>query len=123
MRISHLLLTMVFVVAHCFCLAQGNARNIRFDSARFSNKTLAPLFVLKAGNKYGEVDNVKDYSFDVRSINPDWIKEIQVLKDIASKSQYGDRGANCVVIISFKDFNILSKELQSRFTTTKELGD
>lgn len=53
-----------------------------------------PLFV---------VDGIeKDENFNLKSLNPNDIESITVLKDKASDSKYGDKGKNGVIIIDLK---------------------
>ena len=69
----------------------------------FEEKVLAknqPLFVLD-GMK-------KDEKFDLKSINPNDIESINVLKDANATAAYGDAGKNGVIIISLKKGSIIN---------------
>ncbi|MBF8150671.1 mucoidy inhibitor MuiA family protein [Winogradskyella sp. F6397] len=64
------------------------------------------------------------YSGDVSQLNPDNISEISVLKDAATTSIYGSRGANGVVLITLKDgsesnINDLGITVETGITNTR----
>ncbi|WP_225036517.1 DUF4139 domain-containing protein [Winogradskyella sp. SM1960] len=64
------------------------------------------------------------YSGDVSQLNPDNISDISVLKDAATTSMYGSRGANGVVLITLKDgseskINDLGITVETGITNTR----
>lgn len=79
-----------------------------------------PYYVLKAGDKSLELDPQVDAKFDWNLVDPNTIESIQVFKGDEAKASYGAKGQHGVVIITFKDFHFLSKELQTKFTDSKK---
>jgi hypothetical protein len=119
MKMKHLILVIFLAIGQHFCLAQSDSVNNQLNSTKFTLADTSPYYVLKVDDKSVAIDKHVDTQFDLDSIDPNWIKEIQVLKGFEAKSDYGERGKNGVVIIYFKDFNTLPPELQARFNGTK----
>lgn len=53
-----------------------------------------PLYIIKSGKKSCEAD--------LKQINPNWIKKIDILKDASATALYGSKAANGVVIVEIK---------------------
>lgn len=64
------------------------------------------------------VDGVQMPGFDLNSINSSDIKSIEVLKDAASASIYGSRGANGVVLVTTKSGRIGEPRLTFDYTSS-----
>jgi hypothetical protein len=77
-----------------------------------------PLFVLSFEKLKLEITNSELFK-DPRSIKPDWIDSITVLKGKAAEEKYGARGKHGVVLVDLKEnsFGLLSSELRSKFET------
>ncbi|MBL7859578.1 MAG: hypothetical protein JNJ65_00355 [Cyclobacteriaceae bacterium] len=80
----------------------------------------APYYLLKAGDNSLELDPNADAKFDWNLVDPNTIESIQVFKGDEAKACVGAKGQHGVVIITFKDFHFLSKELQTKFTDSKK---
>jgi hypothetical protein len=78
-----------------------------------------PYYVLKAGDYSLELDPNADPKFDWNLVVLNTIESMEMLKDDEAKSRYGEKGRHGVIIITFKDFQFLSKELQTKFTESK----
>lgn len=72
-----------------------------------------PLYVVKVDNKSLEFDARKKQNLDLNSIDPNSINSVSVLKGEDAIEKYGEKGTNGVVIITIKNFDLLSKELQT----------
>ena len=68
------------------------------------------------------VDGVQMTSANFRSINPNDIDNITVLKDAGATSIYGNRGANGVIVITTKKANF-EQDLQIKYTGTTSVSD
>jgi hypothetical protein len=75
----------------------------------------APLYVLKADDKVAEIDPEKNKEFSVNSLKPDWIESVDVLTGDKARAEFGEKGRNGVIIIQFKSYYILSKEVHLLF--------
>lgn len=114
---KRVILLSIFAIAYSFCYAQNTEVKQPIEPVQF--KVGTPYYVLKAGDKSVGIDTKVDTTFDPNSINPEGIKEINVLKDASATSVYGDKGVNGVVIIVFKESYILPPSLQAKFDETK----
>lgn len=73
----------------------GSSSSIQIRGSRtLSEKDIIPLYVIN-----GTAMSPSEFS----KINPDAIKNIQVLKDDAATATYGSRGSNGVIIVTLKD--------------------
>lgn len=106
------------LTAFVVCLAfQGMAQEITTNILRADDPT-TPLLLLKVDNRCLEIDSAKNITMD--SIDPNTIKSIEVLKDKQKTTDlYGLKARAGVVVIYFKEFDLLSKELQSKFEVCK----
>ena len=68
------------------------------------------LYILKSDYRTMELDPKKNEIFDVRSINPKFVRFVTVLSSEEARKLYGEKGARGVVIVQFEDHYILSKE-------------
>ncbi|MBI9060945.1 MAG: TonB-dependent receptor [Marinilabiliaceae bacterium] len=82
----------------------GVMSSVRLRGISSMNASNAPLYVvdgivLETGNMSGDSDYATN---PLNTLNPSDIKSITVLKDAASASLYGSRGANGVIVITTK---------------------
>lgn len=78
-----------------------------------------PLYVLNGVPLVStDVSNIAETNNPLASINPNDIEDVRVLKDAASTSIYGSRGANGVILITTKS----GKNRKGTFTFTAETG-
>lgn len=68
------------------------------------------LYILKSDYRTMELDPKKNEVFDVRSVNPRFVRFVTVLDGERAKKIYGEKGAHGVVIVQFEDHYTLSKE-------------
>jgi hypothetical protein len=108
--------TFLFVV----CLAfQGMAQE-KFTNVLQADNTRNPLFILKVDNQCLEINSSEGKEIAIDSIDPNTIKLIEVFKEKSKTTdQYGLKAQFGVVVIYFKEFDLLSKELQSKFEECK----
>ena len=78
-----------------------------------------PLYVLKADDKTVEIDPTKNEQFKMETLESGWIKSIEVLSPESALGEYGARGRNGVVVVQFKSYYILSKEVHALFEEQK----
>jgi hypothetical protein len=101
------------------CLVTASLSGFTQSKGSKSNKTdvarVKPLYVLKAEERIAIIDPAKGEKFDIESIDPSWIKAVDVLKGENAIKEYGEKASNGVVIIYFKDYYILSKEVHAFF--------
>ena len=71
-----------------------------------------PLFVVKYKNKSAIIE--RDGDQPLKDIDPNWIKQIDILKDQKAEEQFGDKGVNGVVIIELKKsaYKTLPKDMK-----------
>ncbi|WP_178985418.1 DUF4139 domain-containing protein [Winogradskyella helgolandensis] len=72
---------------------KGQSAGVNIRGVGSLKSTYNPLYIVDGA----------PYSGDVSQLNPDNISEIKVLKDAATTSIYGSRGANGVVLITLKE--------------------
>ncbi|WP_455585313.1 TonB family protein [Bacteroides sp.] len=90
-----------------FILDKGSSGKMNKSSSKI--KTDNPLFI---------VDGKELDSNILNAINPNWIKEISVLKDASATALYGSRGKNGVVVVTL----MTQDEYQAK-ENKKTLGD
>jgi hypothetical protein len=117
MKIKHIIFVSVLAIGHAFCFAQDDLFKNEFGTQKF-NSNDSIYFVMKVGDRSVEFDPRENEKFDLAPLDPNTIQSISILKGEEAKNKYGDRAQHGVVIITFKDFNMISKELQKKFTDT-----
>lgn len=81
-----------------------------------------PFFILKVDDKSLEFDATKNELLDLSLINPNTIQSICVFQPPVAIENHGNKGKNGAVEISFKDYNLLSEELQLLFEKAGKKG-
>jgi hypothetical protein len=114
MKIKKILFVSVLVSASTLCFAQIVQPENSSSQSSTANDSI--LFVLKVDNKSFEVDPRKNEKLDFASIDPTAIESISVLKGLEAKDTHGNNRQNGVIIISFRNFNVLPKALQTKFS-------
>src|SRR5690606_24726063 len=92
----------------------GSESTIILRGAGTIDGNIAPLFI---------IDGVPVDEDSFRSINQNQIANVQVLKDAAATSIYGNRGANGVIVISTYDGIEKQKEELKKVETRKNLNE
>jgi len=115
MSMKTLLTFVVLVLTIQFCAAQEIPE---VPKNPVVSNPVKPYFVLQVGEKSVGIDQ-DDKTFDINVINPEGIKEIQVLKNKNAIDKYGEKGANGVVLIVFNDSYVLPKDIQERLDNAK----
>lgn len=116
MKIKQIILATTLAFGLTPCFGQTDQTKTESASIQLKSKPGSPFYVLTVDEKNLELDARKNEHVDLATIDPNTIESIQILKGREAKDKYGDKGQNGVVIITFKDFNLLSKELQAKFT-------
>jgi hypothetical protein len=114
MKNRHLLIVPVLSLALNLSFGQGKEQEKKLVQSSTANDSI--LFVLKVDNKSFEVDPRKNEKLDFASIDPTAIESISVLKGLDAKDTHGNNRQNGVIIISFRNFNVLPKALQTKFS-------
>jgi hypothetical protein len=110
--------SIIFLFAFCIAL-QGLAQGKSTEILR-ADKPTNPLFILKVDDKCLEIDPTENEGITIDSIDPNTIKSIEVFKEKSKTTdQYGLKALYGVVVIYFKELDLLSKELQSKFEECK----
>ena len=81
-------------------------------SVILSNPDLKPLYVVDGKVSTGEI---------VRSLSPDNIESISVLKDKSATAIYGDKGKDGVVVINTKDYDQKKVNVKIKEAITREI--
>ncbi|MBV9961943.1 MAG: TonB-dependent receptor [Parafilimonas sp.] len=83
--------------------APGSATNVRIRGIGSINASAAPLWVIDGVvATIGDLTSQTTTANALSGLNPDDIESITILKDAASTSIYGSRGANGVIIVTTK---------------------
>jgi hypothetical protein len=114
MKIKKILFVSILVSASTLCFTQIVQPENSSSQSSAANDSI--LFVLKVDNKSFEVDPRKNEKLDLASIDPTAIESISVLKGLDAKDTHGNNRQNGVIIISFRNFNVLPKALQTKFS-------
>lgn len=118
MKLHHILLTAIVLIGHNICFGQKDHSRQLSTVTRYKPAKPA-ILVLKVDKKSLVLMPQENEAMPLESFDPDWIKSISVLKGEDMIDIYGKEARNGVLIITFKDFNALSKELQNKFMEDK----
>ena len=95
----------------------GNSSSVIIRGVGSINSNQDPLYIL---------DGVPVKSEDFRKLNPNSIKSVDVLKDTAASTQYGNTGKNGVIVISTKNAifkNLTNKQLKKKLKEIEKEND
>jgi len=95
----------------------GNSSSVIVRGVGSINSNQDPLYIL---------DGVPVKSEDFRKLNPNSIKSVDVLKDTAASTQYGNTGKNGVIVISTKNAifkNLTNKQLKKKLKEIEKEND
>lgn len=109
-------MTLLLCLLSVLCFAQGELPKLTPSGAPVSLLKNQPLVVLKAEKKLAIFDPKKDEDFVLNQLKPEIIEAVDVLNGDNATKAYGDNGRNGVIIITIKQFNLVPKELQGKFT-------
>jgi hypothetical protein len=120
------------LVALMTCFQWSNGQNESKEETLIKDVTLnkpgkpivtvtQPCMVLKVDDKTLKVDKGPFAKITLNEINPNWISSINVRKDHQAIEEFGEEAKGGVIVITFKDFNTLSKELQDAFNEIKKV--
>jgi len=99
-----------------FCLAQNQVKEESADTLKeLPSSKIQPIYVIKVDGKTLDIGRGLFGKIKLDDIETEWISSVQVIKDEMAIEKFGIRGQYGVVVIQFKDFNLLSKELQQMF--------
>jgi hypothetical protein len=76
-------------------------------------------YVLKVDDKSLDIGTGQLGKVKLSDLNNEWIESIEIIKGEKAIGKYGESRKDGVVIINFKDFNALSKELQTLLINSK----
>gem|GEM_PF-5975711 len=109
-------MTLMFCFLSALCFAQGELPASQTSGAPVSLLKNHPLVVLKAEKKLAVIDPNKDQDFSINKLTPDIIEAVDVLNGEKALKAYGDSGKHGVIIITIKQFSLVPKDLQGKFT-------
>lgn len=116
MKTKHIFLITILSFGLTLCFGQTEqTKKKESASIQLKSKQATPFYVLKVDEKSIEFDARKNENLDLASIDPNAIESVSVLKGDEAKNKYGDKGQSGVVIITIKNFDLLSKDLQAKF--------
>lgn len=116
MKIRQMLLVCIAITAAHFCSAQVDSSAVKTKTPVFKPSLQpAPLVVLKSDERTLELDPMKNEEFNFDAIETKWIKSITVLKGENARREYGERGADGVLIVQLADNYIFSKPTLIKF--------
>ncbi len=99
----------------------GNTAFVQIRGVGSVNASTTPLYVID-GVPIPITDNTLNNNFNpLGNLNPNDIESLSILKDAASASKYGSRGANGVVLITTKKGK--QGEAKIRFTSSYGFGE
>jgi hypothetical protein len=114
MKIKQMILVTSLALGPLLCFGQIDQSQKKSQSFQLQSTEETPLYVLKVDDKVLEFDARKNEHLDLQTIDPTAISLINVTKGNPANGQRG------VVEITLKDFNLLSKELQTKFTDSNK---
>lgn len=118
MKIGNLFIVSLFVFGHQFCFGQeipGSNLLEPKPAMVFKASAIQPYYVLKADKKSVGIMSTADNKFELSSIEAELISRVDVIKGENARDQYGELGANGVIVITFKNYTTLPQELKDRF--------
>lgn len=115
MKTKQIFLITILSFGLTLCFGQTNHTKKESTNVQIKSKLDKPYYVLKVNEKSLEFDARKNENLDLESIDPNAIESVSVLKGDEAKNKYGDKGQSGVVIITIKNFDLLSKDLQAKF--------
>jgi hypothetical protein len=112
--------TLLLALVSGNAIAQGNAEDSKIMSklnagaytGTYHYKETDALCVIQDDLDFYVIDDG-----DLRDINPDWVKRVDVLKGKSAVEIFGERGSNGVVMITLKDDD---KAARKYFKTIKK---
>jgi len=115
MKIKNIILLTILVVGQNWCFGQVDQNKRELEKIQTNSTQDSPFYILKVDNKSLEFDSNKNQKFDLKTVDQNSIESVSVLKGSDATDKYGDKGQNGVIVITFRDFKLLSKELQLKF--------
>jgi hypothetical protein len=117
MKTNQMFFLAVLVLAGTVCLGQEKDNNTQFAVVDYKPGPTAALLVLDVGNR--KLVPAKGEEVSVESFNTRWLQSISVLKGKDATDLCGDKGKNGVIVLVFKDYDLVPQALQSKFTEMK----
>lgn len=122
MKFRNLLFATLLIVGTQFCFGQEIPSSNLLEPKppmEFKISSIQPYYVLKADDKSIGIISTEDNKFELSSIEAELISRMEVIKGKNATDQYGVLGANGVIVITFKNYATLPKELKDRFRDTE----
>ncbi len=117
MKANQVFLLVIGLLGFQFCWAQSDSTDVKLP-------LLASIprlhYVLKVDGKSLDIGTGQLGKVKLSEINNEWVSAIEIIKGEKAIEKYGESRKDGVVIIKFKDFNDLPKELQTLFINGKK---
>ncbi|MBL7875660.1 MAG: hypothetical protein JNL53_08345 [Cyclobacteriaceae bacterium] len=114
MKIKNLFLLAFLALGHNLCFGQNNPSKNEIKQ-EFNTAMDSIFYVLQVDDKSLEFDPRKNEKLDLEALDPNSIESLSVLKGNDAMIKYGAKGHSGVIIITFKNFDMISKDLQIKF--------
>lgn len=120
MKIKNLFLATTIIFSSQLCLGQEIPSSNLLEPktpTEYKVATIQPYYILKADDKSVGImsaSNPKN-DFDLKSIDNDLVSRLDVIQGQDATDQYGELGANGVIVVTFKSYASLPQELKDRF--------
>lgn len=115
MSLKQTLLITAICISFQVCFGQSLDFGSDMDLNKMPTGEKAPFIILKVNDKALEFDASKNEPLDLKLINPNTIQSICVFEPPIAMQNHGDKRKNGAVVISFKEYSLLSEELKSLF--------
>ncbi len=123
MRLKNLLLTALLIVGSQFCFGQDipipSSDLQPKPTVKFNISSTRPNYVLKADDKSVGIVSTYANDFKLNSIETELISKLEVIKGHNATVQYGELGADGVIVITFKNYVTLPQEIKDMFKDAK----
>ena len=114
MNLRHILLTALVLIGPDICFGQEDLS--RHQPTVIPHRPAkSAIYVLKVDNKSLVLMPGQNEDITLKSFDADWIQSISIQKGKNMIDIYGKDARNGVVIITFRDFKIIPRELQDKF--------
>ena len=115
MKLKQIIFLTILTSVTNLSYGQSESAKKELNSNQISLTKDYPFTVLKVDDKLLEFNSGKNEKLDLDLIDPNSIESISVLKGKDATDKYGSKGLGGAIVITFKDFNSISKELQTKF--------
>jgi hypothetical protein len=102
---------LAFLFSSMLCAAQDPS-TIASSSYVTTSEPPEMLLILQVDGREIECDARQKQELEIESLNPEWIRSVQVLSGSEATLYYGTKGRDGVIIIQLKDSDLLPPQVQ-----------